>query len=68
LLAGDESGQSDRDPSPEKQPPKAIVIPRREINLPPEPEVENSDSLEIKLRMPVSGERVSRRFLKSDTV
>lgn len=40
----------------------------REINLPPEPTKEDADSLELIFRLPDSGERVSRRFLKSDTV
>lgn len=38
------------------------------INLPEEPLADNSDSLEIILRMPVSGERIKRRFLKSDAL
>jgi hypothetical protein len=38
------------------------------VNLPDEPSSEDTNSLEIIFRMPVSGERVKRRYLKSDTV
>ena len=40
----------------------------REVNMPDEPTRENGDSLELIFRLPMSGERVSRRFLKTDTV
>ena len=38
------------------------------MNLPEEPSKDNSDSLEIVLRLPDTGKRVPRRFLKSDTL
>lgn len=41
---------------------------KREIILPAEPEADNADSLELIFRMPHSGERVRRKFLKTDTV
>ena len=47
--------------------PKAGPL-RREINLPEEPTKETEDSLELIFRMPVSGDRIQRRFLKTDTV
>lgn len=47
--------------------PKARPL-RREINLPEEPTKETEDSLELIFRMPVSGDRIQRRFLKTDTV
>jgi len=43
-------------------------MPPREINLPEEPGKDNGDSLEIILRLPDSGSRVSRRFLKTDPI
>ena len=43
-------------------------MPAPEINLPDEPEENNADSLEIILRMPDSGSRMRRRFLKSDKI
>lgn len=42
--------------------------PRRVISLPEEPTPDNEDSLELVLRMPSNGERVKRRFLKSDAI
>jgi len=39
-----------------------------EIILPEEPAADDADSLEIILRMPFSGDRISRRFLKSDSI
>jgi hypothetical protein len=39
-----------------------------EITMSEEPEAGDADSLEIILRMPCSGERISRRFLKSDNL
>jgi len=47
--------------------PKAGPL-RHEINLPEEPTKETEDSLELIFRMPVSGDRIQRRFLKTDTV
>ena len=44
------------------------MIPHPCINLPDEPTTDNADSLELVLRMPDSGQRVSRRFLKTDTI
>ena len=38
----------------------------RTIELPEEPTTANPDSLELVFRMPQSGERIKRRFLKSD--
>ena len=38
------------------------------VVMPEEPSKEEADSLELIFRMPVSGERVSRRFLKTDTI
>ena len=46
--------------------PKAKEYPK--VSLPDEPTKEDEGSLEIIFRMPVSGERVQRRYLKSDTV
>ena len=40
----------------------------REITLPEEPETSAEGSFELIFRMPETGERVSRRFLKTDTV
>ena len=38
------------------------------IILPEEPLEGDPDSLAIILRMPVTGERITRRFLKTDTI
>jgi|TARA_B110000305_G_C19102963_1_gene476123 hypothetical protein len=38
------------------------------INLPEEPASDNGDSTNIGFRMPLSGERVQRRFLKTDKI
>ena len=43
-------------------------VERRVINLPEEPTSDNTDSLELIFRMPQSGERLRRRFLKTDNV
>ena len=43
------------------------TLPRREINLPDEP-VDNENAAKIVLRMPQSGERIARNFLRSDRV
>ena len=51
------------EPEPVKETPKM-----REVTLPEEPTAGNAESLEMILRMPQSGERVRRRFLKTDTV
>lgn len=48
--------------------PKTEEPKMREITLPEEPSVEDPDSLELIFRMPLSGERVRRRFLKTDTI
>ena len=45
---------------------KEVIAPV--INMPEEPTTENPDSLELVFRMPLSGERMRRRFLKDDTV
>ena len=44
------------------------MIPHPCVILPDEPTTDNADSLELILRMPDSGQRVSRRFLKSDRI
>ena len=49
-------------------PKKKVVVPMRQITLPEEPTKENTDSLELIFRMPLSGIRVNRRFLKTETV
>ena len=41
---------------------------RPKIELPEEPSADNADSLELVFRMPLSGERIRRRFLKSDSI
>ena len=48
------------------EPKKKEEPKRREINLPEEPAEDNTDALKIVLRMPKSGERIIRRFLKGD--
>ena len=55
-------------PAEEPKSPIQKTIPPRVINLPAEPGKDNADSLELVLRMPVSGARVNRRFMKTDTV
>ena len=37
-----------------------------EVKLPEEPSKENAESLEIILRLPITGKRIPRRFMKSD--
>lgn len=39
-----------------------------EVTLPEEPSKDDVNSLEIIFRMPLSGERVNRRYLKTDKV
>ena len=57
---------------PESPEPMMSPPPKKEeapiINLPDEPGTDNPDSFELLFRMPLSGERIKRRFLKSDTV
>ena len=48
--------------------PKTKFKSKRVINLPEEPSQDNKDSLQLILRMPLSGERISRRFLKTDKI
>ena len=48
----------------EKKPEPA----RRVINLPEEPAKDDKDSTNIVFRMPMSGERIQRRFLKTDKI
>jgi hypothetical protein len=40
----------------------------RQIELPEEPLPDNTESLELVFRMPTSGERIRRRFLKTDSL
>ena len=47
--------------------PKASK-PRRNFELPEEPSADNSDATRIIFRMPLSGERVERYFLKSESI
>ena len=63
----------DRDESPEKE----EVVPDQkqeasvnfpDVNLPLEPDASDGDSLEIIMRMPLTGDRVRRRFMKTDLV
>lgn len=53
---------------PEPESPKPVEIKRKEVDLPEEPSSENADSLELIFRMPLSGERIRRRFLKTDNI
>ena len=46
---------------------EAEAIRKRE-SLPQEPEEKDPDACHIVMRMPVSGERVNRRFLKSESL
>ena len=53
---------------PEPVVPAKPVPSRPDIVLPPEPEADDEGSLELIFRMPVSGERIRRRFLKDETI
>ena len=56
---------------PIPEPVQEVIKPKvekRVINLPVEPTSDNTDSLELIFRMPQSGERLRRRFLKGDPV
>ena len=48
-------------------PPKP-KIERKKVEVPDEPSADDQDSLELIFRMPLSGERIRRRFLKSDKI
>ena len=48
--------------------PVTPTLPRREINLPDEPSADNKNAAKLVLRMPQSGERIARNFLRSDRV
>lgn len=50
------------------QPKKKAEPARRVITLPEEPAADNADSTKIVFRMPLSGERIERRFLKEDKI
>ena len=41
---------------------------KRDIILPEEPTSDNTDSLELVFRLPVSGDKIKRRFLKTDDI
>ena len=51
-----------------EEPPVKTTPVIREINLPQEPEATQTDSFELIFRMPVTGERVNRRFLNTDVI
>ena len=55
-------------PEPVVEEPKIEEMVAPVINMPDEPTPDNHDSLELVFRMPLSGERMRRRFLKDDTV
>ena len=40
----------------------------RIVELPEEPKTDDPESLEVIFRMPLSGERIKRRFLQNDTI
>jgi len=52
-------------PAAEKKAPEHE---RRVVTLPEEPGSSEADSLELVFRMPLSGERIRRRFLKTDPI
>ena len=43
-------------------------IERKKVEVPEEPQADNQESLELIFRMPLSGERIRRRFLKDDKI
>ena len=44
------------------------VKPRRELKLPEEPTAEHVDATRLIFRMPLTGERIQRYFLKTDSI
>ena len=55
------------------QAPEEVEMPvqelaRREITLPIEPVEDEAESLELIFRMPLSGERIRRRFYKTEQI
>ena len=46
----------------------AMAPPSVVFSMPDEPQADDPDSVEIKFRLPISGERMARRFMKDDKI
>lgn len=64
----DKQGLLDKEDASMEEPLMPVSKPRRQIDLPDEPTADNENATRMIFRLPITGQRVERHFLKSDRV